>query len=248
MSNRKLALHQDTGAADLAAGWLITPEFSSREGFRIDAGGKKVPDDKALAARVQTVLNQSHRILRTWCAPAFAALYFVPSSDFAGLDEALDDLRLESYALNEAARIIGSDRETTIEIFPTPLDVHSLRVSLRVGQTIYRHLTRLKDSLAFPGSGDERAFGTEWRVTKNLDKLVTGAQHSIVHAALRSIKTQRDDLGTGRPRIAGLSSRLIGRSRLSSLRPARSCGRSDRPARAAATAQDSCAVMVRALK
>src|SRR4051812_21664733 len=71
MSITKLALRQDTGAAELATGWLITPEFSSREGFRIDAGGKKVPDDKALAARVQTVLNQSHRILRTWCAPAF---------------------------------------------------------------------------------------------------------------------------------------------------------------------------------
>jgi hypothetical protein len=198
------------GAADLAPGWIITPEFGSRGGEETETAseisdfGKSVRrvvkyDDPELRKTAATLMNVARRILWNWCAPIYTGLFFCPANDFAAFDDELNGIRMESYALNALAKTMGSNRKTMIEIFPSPHDTNGLRVAIRVGQTLYQRLVRMKESIA--SAETSAANRSEWRLSKNIHKLVVGEQHAIVKEALRSIEDQRAEYGFERTNL-----------------------------------------------
>ncbi len=188
------------GAADLAPGFMVTTEFSSVGGVDIETASENAPhgeslvrkrvryDHPALHKAAQSICQEAYKIVRQHGTPMFSGMYFVAEREFDALDAALQELRDGADVLNEEARERRSDRQTKIEIYPFQADANNPRLALRVGRSLHDLLVRLKESF---DSDTRQDFVGEWRMTRNLDKVVTGMQGQIMREALRSAEDQR---------------------------------------------------------
>lgn len=187
------------GAADLAPGYMVTTEFSSIGGVDIETASENTPhgeslvrkrvryDHPALHKAAQSICQEAYKIVRHH-GPMFSGMYFVAEREFDALDTALQELRDGADVLNDEARERRSDRQTKIEIYPFQADANNPRLALRVGRVLHELLVRLKESF---DSDTRQDFVGEWRMTKNMDKVVTGMQSQVMREALRSAEDQR---------------------------------------------------------
>lgn len=187
------------GVADLAPGYMLSTEFSSTGGSTSETsteyrGGEQIMtkrvrvDHDEIQKGAQNILNRAYLLMRTHCAPAFGAMYFVSEEAFPALDKELDELRDAASVLNLDCLARGSARETRVEVFPFDVDPRNTRVALRIGRTLFEYLTRLRNS--YTGT-EKNAFTMEWRLSKNLADMVVGHQHDVVRAALLASESQR---------------------------------------------------------
>lgn len=196
--DRKIDRRTD-GAANLAPGWFLTPEFGSHDGSSTETKVevhknevlqvKKLKYDSIeLQKMVVRAINAAHYTMRRYAAPLFAGLHFVPLADFAALDAELQTARDLAHTANQIAKQIRSRRKTRIEIFPFFADASSPRHAMRAGQAIRQRLIDLRETFVADGRND---FLMEWRSAQNLAKVLVGHQHEVVENALKSAQDQR---------------------------------------------------------
>lgn len=193
--------------ANLRPGFIVNCEFSALGGVRYkrkQLGEKQLGerglqrehhteveiDNVELLKESKAIIGAAYYVMDRACVNTPVG-YFADEGQLSAARKGLAEVQSAASMFNEMARLLGSERRVTIDVFPFEISPANEYTARRLHKVVRERLEALRDALH---GGDRKLFEASLDKARNLEKLSTGIHADAIKLALEVAKERKSEL------------------------------------------------------